>query len=365
MRILLLGEFSNIHWTLAEGLRHFGHEVCVVSDGNHWKNYPRNIDLYRATNGKWDGVKYIARLISILPKLRGFDIVQIVNPCFLSLRPEKSMPVYRYLRRHNGRVFLGAFGTDHYYVHTCMNGDVFKYSDFKTGEHLRASDENREIIKECLYGGTVSANREIAESCDGIVACLWEYYISYKDHFPAKVKFIPLPLDTTGIESRVRDIPEKVNFFIGIQSERHHIKGTDIMLPVLEEVERMHSDLCTVTKAVDVPFTEYQRLMNTADVQLDQLYAYTPSMNSLLAMAKGVIVCGGGEPENYEILGEEELRPIVNIVPDEEELYTQLSNLLKHKERIPRLSAEGIEYVHRHHNYIEVAKQYITFWESN
>ena len=52
MRILLLGEFSNIHWTLAEGLRHFGHEVCVVSDGNHWKNYPRDIDLYRATNSK-------------------------------------------------------------------------------------------------------------------------------------------------------------------------------------------------------------------------------------------------------------------------------------------------------------------------
>ena len=39
MKILLLGEFSNIHWTLAEGLRILGHEVCVVSDGNHWKNF--------------------------------------------------------------------------------------------------------------------------------------------------------------------------------------------------------------------------------------------------------------------------------------------------------------------------------------
>ena len=52
MRILLLGEFSNIHWTLAEGLRHLGHEVCVLSNGNGWKNYPRDIDLSRASDGK-------------------------------------------------------------------------------------------------------------------------------------------------------------------------------------------------------------------------------------------------------------------------------------------------------------------------
>ena len=45
MRVLLVGEFSGIHWALAEGLRHLGHEVCVVSNGNGWKNYPRDIDL--------------------------------------------------------------------------------------------------------------------------------------------------------------------------------------------------------------------------------------------------------------------------------------------------------------------------------
>ena len=110
MKILLIGEFSNIHWTLAEGLRKLGHEVCVVSDGNHWKNYRRDINLYRATNSKVDAVKYIADLLRILPKLRGYDVVQIVNPCFLHLKPERSLPIYRYLRRNNKKIFLGAFG---------------------------------------------------------------------------------------------------------------------------------------------------------------------------------------------------------------------------------------------------------------
>ena len=81
------------------------------------------------------------------------------------------------------------------------------------------------------------------------------------------------------------------------------------MLPVLQEVQRKHPDLCRITEVHDVPYARYQQLMDDADVQLDQLYSYTPSMNSLLAMAKGVTVVGGGEPENYEILNETELRP--------------------------------------------------------
>lgn len=82
MKILLIGEFSNVHWTLAEGLRRLGHDVCVVSDGNNWKNYPRNINLQRSNNSQFAAIKYIGELLLILPRLRGYDVVQIVNPCF-------------------------------------------------------------------------------------------------------------------------------------------------------------------------------------------------------------------------------------------------------------------------------------------
>lgn len=55
MRILLLGEYSGLHWSLAAGLRALGHEVCVASDGCGWKNYPRDIALDRPTNSLYDG----------------------------------------------------------------------------------------------------------------------------------------------------------------------------------------------------------------------------------------------------------------------------------------------------------------------
>ena len=41
MRILLIGEFSNVHATLAESFRKAGHEVLLVSDGDDWKDYKR------------------------------------------------------------------------------------------------------------------------------------------------------------------------------------------------------------------------------------------------------------------------------------------------------------------------------------
>ena len=39
MKILLIGDCSGVHSTLARGLRSLGHEVCVASDGGGWQNY--------------------------------------------------------------------------------------------------------------------------------------------------------------------------------------------------------------------------------------------------------------------------------------------------------------------------------------
>ena len=55
MKILLIGEYSNVHWTLSQGLRALGHEVTVLSDGDSWKNYPRDLDLKRVSYNHLDG----------------------------------------------------------------------------------------------------------------------------------------------------------------------------------------------------------------------------------------------------------------------------------------------------------------------
>lgn len=365
MKILLIGECSNLHWTLAQGLRILGHEVHVAASHNGWRQYKFDISLNRQTSSFKDGLLCLGRILYHFPKFRNYDIVQINHPYFLRIRSEKALPFYRYLKKYNKKIFLGAFGTDYYYAKACMETNTFRYSDFKIGNTFKDTPTNRIELQECLTGGTARANQEIAKTCNGIIACLWEYYVSYAPYFEDKVTFIPLPINCNEITSRVHNIPDKLNFFIGIQSERSDVKGTDIMYPVLKKIQQKYPDLCHITEAKNIPYIQYQKLLDGADVQLDQLYSYTPSMNSLLAMAKGIVVVGGGEEENYDILNEKQLRPIINVYPSEEDIFQKLEDIVLHKERIPELSAQSIEYVQKHHDYIKVAQEYVDFWTTH
>lgn len=364
MKILLLGEYSNVHHTLAEGLRRLGHNVTVVSDGDGWKNYPRDVDLRRRSLGFLDTMRYLCRLWRLMPRLRGYDVVQLINPVFLSLKAERIMPYYRQLRRHNRALFMGAFGMDYYWVKAGTDCHTFRYSDFNIGSEPRMNNDNRVWIHDWLHGAKGRLNRDIAADCDGIVSGLYEYDASYRPYFPDKLCFIPFPINPDAVCPIQERNDGKVRFFIGIQRARSAYKGTDIMLRALERVARERPATCEMVKVESVPFEQYERLMDSSDVLLDQLYSYTPAMNALLGMAKGLVVVGGGEPENYEILGETELRPIVNVEPNEESVYQALLNLADHPEHVRELKRQSVAYIRRHHDYVKVARQYVDFWTS-
>ena len=111
MKILLLGEYSNVHNTLARGLRELGHSVTVVSNGDFWKNYPRDIDVSRRP-GKLGGVLLMAKIYALLPRLRGYDIVQFINPMFFELKAERLFSLFHYIKKHNKKLVLCGFGMD-------------------------------------------------------------------------------------------------------------------------------------------------------------------------------------------------------------------------------------------------------------
>ena len=156
----------------------------------------------------------------------------------------------------------------------------------------------------------------------------------------------------------------KIRVFIGISRGRSEYKGTDIMLKAALDVAARHPEEIEIRRAEGLPFSEYQRMMDGSDAILDQLYSYTPSMNSLLAMSKGIICVGGGEPENYDIIGERELRPIVNVRPCYESAVEQLEWLISHKKDIPAMKRDSMEYVRRHHDHIKVARRYLECWNA-
>ena len=362
MKILLIGEYSNVHWTLAEGLRALGHSVCVVSNGDFWKDYRRDISLVREYT-RLGGIRYLLKLYTLLPRLRGYDIVQLINPMFLELKAERIAPIYSYLRKHNKKVFLGAYGMDAYWVEYCTQQPYpFRYSDFNIGDHPVTNNYVAE--QEADWRGTpkASLNRHIAADCNGIIAGLYEYYAAYSPAHSDKLTYIPFPVPGDRQAKAIYTPERKIRFFIGIQKERSIYKGTDIMLRALERLQRDYPADCEILKAESVPFEQYSRMIEDCDVLLDQLYGYTPAMNALLAMSKGKIVVGGAEPECYAILGEHTLRPMVNVTPSEEDVYNQLQWLVKNKEQIATMQQQSIDFITKHHSPTKAAQQYIEFW---
>lgn len=367
MRILLLGDYSNVHATLSEGLRSLGHECVVASDGDKWKDYPRDIDLRRRF-GPRGNLSFLWRLAKALPTFRGYDIVQLINPIFLELKAERLAPFYRYLRHNNKKIILGAFGMDYYWAHVNTYERPLRYSDFNFGDTIRTDYEAERFRTDQIGTPKETLNKLIANDCDAIVAGLYEYYVTYRQ-FADKTTFIPFPIH---LDSDTTHIDEKCNFssstlpvkiFVGISRNRSAYKGTDIMLRAARDVQAAYPDRLLIEVAEGVPFARYREMMNASDAILDQLYSYTPAMNSLLAMSKGIINIGGGEPENYHILGEQELRPIINVQPNYESCRHEIEQLVLHPERIPQLKRQSIEYVQRHHNHLKVARQYETLYE--
>lgn len=363
MKILLLGEYSNVHATLAEGLRTLGHQVTVASNGDFWKDYPRDIDLSRP-EGKLGGIALMVKVYAQLPRWQGYDVVQLINPMFLELKAERILPIYQYLRKHNRHMVLCAMGMDWYWVHECTYRKPLRYSDFNIGNEVRTDEPAVREQQEWLGTAKERLNKHIAADCDHIIAGLYEDYVCYEPYFREKTTFIPLPIRMPSVSSVTPHPSPVTKIFIGISRGRNAYKGTDIMLKAAEDLQNQYPDKMQLIKVEGVPFNEYQRLMEGSDAILDQLYSYTPSMNPLLAMSKGIICIGGGEPENYDILHEPLLRPIINVQPTYQSVYHELEQLVLYPERIPDLKRQSKAYVKKHHDHLKVARQYEAFYKT-
>ena len=237
------------------------------------------------------------------------------------------------------------------------------------GHAERISDENESFKRDWLYGPKGVLNRQVAADTDAIVAGLYEYASSYRahcPHAPHQLTYIPFPIiprTDHPVSPVAFTAGQPLKIFIGIQQSRSAYKGTDIMLRAARRVAVRYPEACRLQVAQNVPFAQYVKMLDTSHVLLDQLYSYTPAMNALEAMARGMIVVGGGEPESYDLLGEQELRPIVNVQPDEESVYQALCRLVEQRETlVPRLQAESKRYILRHHDYLVVARRYETLY---
>ncbi len=365
-KILLLGDYSNCHRALSAGLRSLGCDVTLASDGSRWMDCERDIDISRSSS-KIGGLTHWLRMQRELRgRLSGYDIVAVNDPIFCQLKPGRVKGLFDLLRRNNGSVFLTSMSTDIAYLDMVSAPDTpLRYSEwFVYGEPSRMNLANPQAWKDWHYGPLVDYQNYFFDNIDGAVSVLYEYQKGIERRLgPEKTAYGGLPILTDLYEPvDLPERPEKVRLFLGRDRNRKLMKGSDLLEIAARRVIERYPDKAELVIVENRPFSEFTELLRSAHVVLDQIYSYTPATTALMAMAYGLNVVSGGEPEYYDFIGETENRPIINAPIEIEPLTAAIEDIVLHPEKIRERGRRSREFVEKHNDSRIVARHFLDFW---
>lgn len=369
LRILLMGDYSNCHRTLAVGLRRLGHEVTVVSDGSKWQKTARDIDISRRSDTMAGGLELMLRLrYGVMPRLKGYDIVAINNPSFLRLRPGRTKYFFDRLKGENRSIFLTAMGTDSAYLDLCADpSSPLRYTEwFIDGKPSPLYLSNPSKWSDWHNDELRSFHEYVYDNIDGAVSILYEYHLAITRALGQdKCAFAGLPIDLSAMTPVELDPdPEVVKIFLGRHRDRCVEKGTDVLEAAARDVIARHKGHVSLSIIENLPYDQYIKTICGHHISLDQLYSYSPATNALLAMAYGLNAVSGAEPEFYRFLGEGESGPVVNAPVDYDRLVETLDNLVTNPRDIAPRGRESRRFVERHYDCRYVAQRFVDFWTS-
>ena len=364
MKILMLGDYSNLHACLAKELRRLGHEVTLVSDKGVYMKTDADMELRRG-RGPLGGVRYLYKVMAALPSWTGYDVVQLINPGFLSLKPGKLRMIYDILKKNNRSVFLTLCGNDHFFVKDCVDSDLFRFSEFRVGREkapLVLCDPHRE--SGWLIPEHASYTRHLYDTIDGAMAVLPEYDMSARLHMdPEKLVFTNLPIEIESLGFSEMNLDGPVKILIGMRGNMEIQKGTARMLDICRELEGEMPDRLEVKAVRNLPLSEYLDELRNSHIVIDQLYSYSPATNALQTMALGRVTASGAQPEYYDYINEDS-RPIFCLSPleDKDRIKERLRGLVLDKDRLRLMAREGRRLAERHNDVRDIAPIFTAHW---
>lgn len=364
MKILFLGDYSNIHACLAEELRHLGHQVTVVSDGGRYQRTEADRLLVRG-RGLIGSFKYLYDIFSLLPELSGYDVVQLVNPHFLNLKPGKINYFFRKIKEQNGSVWLTLAGNDYYFVSAARDGKTFRFSEYRVGnEKTELARQDPEKEYGWLSREVKAFNEIVYENVAGAMSVLPEYHIAATPVLGDRCHYTGIPIDLrTHPFTEMPPFDDGVRIAVGMKAEMITQKGTGILLDAARELEKEMEGRVTVERVTGLSYKDYLRKIQSSHIILDQLYAYSPATNALDTMALGRVSGSGAEPEYYEFIGERKLRPVIPLSPLDPDLKGTLRKFVENPERLRGMAREGRELVEKYNDVRIVAPKYVALWE--
>lgn len=377
MDVLLVGEYSRLHNSLKEGLIELGHNVTLAGTGDGFKGYPVDLD-YEAKLFDLPGLKTIRhyanrifrinlsyvergiRFYFLLPKLKGYAIVQLINETPIKTLPSFERYLLKKLMKQNGKTFLLCCGID-YTVATYMLERKPRYSVMDPYFKDKSIPEYTYIL-EYANAQHKKTHEFLYESVSGVIASDMDYYLPLKDN-PKFLGLVPNPINLSQLPYTEPVINDKVVIFLGINRLPYNQKGIPFFEKALERIAVKYASKVEIIVAESIPYNDYIKLYDRAHILLDQVYGYDQGYNALEAMAKGKVVFTGAEKEFMEYYGLTE-EVAINALPDVDYLVEKLSYLIENPDEIKAISQHARAFIEKEHGYINVAKEYIEKWRT-
>lgn len=356
MKILLFGEYSGFFNCLKDGLLQLGHEVFLASNGDGFKNYPSDF--------RWDNTVNLGKLTQFAVAgniwwhrdlFKGYDVVLLVSSNNVSSLRLLNSPIYKYLIRNNGSVYLSGCGDTKITFDYWFNSNT-KYHSYYEGTLI----DNPHY----WYSGNKHHVREWEEELlslvKGYIPIWYEYAEPYR-HYTCLKKTIRIPVQISSQNYEPNLLKDdKVVFYHGINRE---CKGTRFIRKAFEKMQKEYGEHAEFILAEKLPFNEYMKVIEKANVIVDDANSYSIAMNGLFSLLKGKLVMGGAEPVANKELGIDGVNPVYNINPDVDQICGTIRQIVEHRDCIEEIGLQGRMFVEKYHDSVKVAEEYVQLWE--
>ncbi len=376
MNVLLIGEYSNLHNTLKEGLAVSGNNAKIISSGSGFKNLPndysikpklthwllgnRDFFLLRKIYSVLVRLERGIRFYFLLKEIQKYDVIQLINE-----RPIETFSFLEYwllkkILKKNKNVFVLSTWVDYitmtYYL---------KNKDFKS--IIQPYFLNEKLKKRYKYAFYYTSKRHykihqlLYKKSRGFITTDLDYAIPLQGN-AKHLEMIPNPVNIDRLKYTLPSIEAKIIIFLGISHLSYTEKGIEFFLNALQEIENKYNDRVEVIIAKSLTYSEYIECYNKCHILLDQVFSNDQGFNALEAMAKGKVVFTGAEKVflDYYDLKEDEVA--INAKADVNYLVDKLSELIENPDKIIAMSLNARKFVENRHHYVKQAQKYAEIW---
>ena len=379
MKILLLGEYSNLHNSLKQALINMGHEVLLVGNADGFKKYETDI-LIKSHLEDYLLFKLIARLFlrifkinifeieiylrakKIVNKLQGFDVVQLINENSFKTSPLLEIKLLKQIFKNNNKVFLLSCGVDSVSVKYAMSKKL-KYSILTPlFENASLKKKYKPILK-YERENYLALGKFVQENVNGIISSDLDYHIPYFN----KKKYLGMIPNTINIQ-KIKyygiNKSKKISILHAINSSNKIKKGNKFFKEALEIIDKKFKSKINIITTYNLTYKEHPENLKKCDILLDMVYAYDQGYNALEAMAMGKIVFTGAEEEWLKLYNIKEDTAVINAVPNTIRIIEKLVWLIENPKMLKSISANARKFIEKNHDFEKIAIKYIKTWEN-